>query len=181
MKENVPSVRPAEFEDVQVVFALIKSYPDELVPRSVSDIVRNMDRFLVCETDGRPTGCVSWQILPQVSSSKPPAVEVKSLAVEAGCQGTGIGTTLIQHAIERIKPLHPSQILVLTFHPDFFRRFGFREVTKEEIMHKIYDGCLNCTKYDSPFTCPEVAMILTLDKSHPPLVDERAREHVNKP
>jgi hypothetical protein len=29
-------------------------------------------------------------------------------------------------------------------------------------MHKIYTGCINCTKYDSPFTCPEVAMALTL-------------------
>jgi len=30
-------------------------------------------------------------------------------------------------------------------------------------MHKIYTGCINCTKYDSPFTCPEVAMVLPME------------------
>ena len=29
-------------------------------------------------------------------------------------------------------------------------------------MHKLYMGCLNCSKYDSPFTCPEVAMALNI-------------------
>ena len=52
--------------------------------------------------------------------------------------------------------------MVLTFAPEFFRQFGFREVPKETLMHKLYMGCINCTKYDSPFTCPEVAMTLIL-------------------
>jgi hypothetical protein len=29
-------------------------------------------------------------------------------------------------------------------------------------MHKIYMGCINCTKYSNPFTCPEIAMALDL-------------------
>jgi N-acetylglutamate synthase-like GNAT family acetyltransferase len=42
--------------------------------------------------------------------------------------------------------------------PEFFRRFGFAEVPKEKLMHKLYTGCVNCTRYDNPFTCPEIAM-----------------------
>ena len=26
-------------------------------------------------------------------------------------------------------------------------------------MHKLYTGCINCTKHADPFTCPEKAMI----------------------
>jgi hypothetical protein len=37
---------------------------------------------------------------------------------------------------------------------------GFKEVPKASLMHKLYMGCINCTKYDSPFTCPEVAMAM---------------------
>ena len=44
----------------------------------------------------------------------------------------------------------------------FFKSLGFVEVPKEQLMHKIYTGCMSCTKYDSPFTCPEVAMAMDL-------------------
>ncbi|NLB56022.1 MAG: GNAT family N-acetyltransferase, partial [Lentisphaerae bacterium] len=53
-------------------------------------------------------------------------------------------------------------IIVLTFTPEFFAKFGFVETSKEKLMHKLYMGCMNCTKYDSPFTCPEVAMTLNI-------------------
>lgn len=56
--------------------------------------------------------------------------------------------------------LHPAQCVVLTFTPEVFAKHGFKEVSKETMMHKLYAGCINCTKYDSPFTCPEVAMVL---------------------
>jgi amino-acid N-acetyltransferase len=52
-------------------------------------------------------------------------------------------------------------VIALTFAPGFFRRFGFEETSKEGLMHKLYAGCVNCTKYDSPFTCPEIAMMYT--------------------
>ena len=29
-------------------------------------------------------------------------------------------------------------------------------------MSKLYTGCINCTKYANPFTCPEKAMVLEL-------------------
>jgi amino-acid N-acetyltransferase len=54
------------------------------------------------------------------------------------------------------------QIIALTFAPDFFRKLGFKEIPKRKLMHKIYMGCINCAKYDSPFTCPEIAMGLTM-------------------
>jgi len=155
-------IRPAVFSDVESIFDLIKQHPRELVPRPISDIVMNVDRFLVCETEGKVIGCVSWQILPEVGVSKQHDVEIATLAVDAHYKGSGVGRVLVEAAIERIRPLRPSEIIVLTFTPGFFGKLGFEEVAKETLIHKIYIGCINCTRYDSPFTCPEVAMRMVL-------------------
>ncbi len=151
-------IREATFADAGAVFALIRANPETLVPRSKSDILQNIDRFLVAAAEGEVVGVVSWGVLPELGSARHPSVEIKSLAVAESARGRGTGRALIEAAIERIEHLRPEQIVALTFVPDFFRRFGFREVAKETLMHKLYTGCLNCTRYDSPFTCPEIAM-----------------------
>jgi amino-acid N-acetyltransferase len=164
MKKVDYVVRTAGFEDVKAIFTLIKRYPQELLSRPISDIVQNVDRFLVCECEGSVVGTVSWAILPEVGAPHKPSVEIKSLAVDDGHHRAGIGSKLVKAAIRRIRVQHPAQIIVLTFTPDFFRTLGFVEVPKESLMHKIYAGCVNCSKYDNPFTCPEVAMALALKK-----------------
>jgi len=155
-------IRPAGFEDAEGIAALIREYPEELLARPMSDIVQNIDRFLVHRHEGKVHGVVSWQILPEIGAPRRPSVEIKSLAVSAGQRGKGIGRALVETAIERIRTLHPVQIIALTFHPGFFATLGFKEVPKTQLMHKIYAGCINCTKYDSPFTCPEIAVSLEL-------------------
>ena len=161
MKEGF-AIRPAEFKDAEPIFRLIKKHPQELLARSISDIVQNVDRFLVCVHGDRVIGTVSWQILPEIGDPKDPTVEIKSLAVDPHHQKTGLGRALVSKAIEYIQELRPVQILVLTFTPKFFKKLGFRKVSKKRMMHKIYAGCINCSKYDSPFTCPETAMTLVL-------------------
>ena len=168
MKRGSYTVRNAGFEDAEPMFKLIKSYPEELLARPISDIVENIDRFLVCEHAGQIIGTVSWQILPEIGLAKHPSVEIKSLAVKREYRSKGVGKRLVQSAIRRIRSLHPAQIIALTFSPEFFRKMGFSEVPKEGLMHKLYMGCINCTKYDSPFTCPEVAMCLVV-KGGPPV------------
>ena len=158
------TIRLAKFEDAQPIFNLIKRYREELLPRPISDIVKNIDRFLVCEVNGKLAGTVSWQILPEVGVPRQPSVEVKSLAVSEEFRRAGIGKALVQAAIEKISSYVPSQIVALTFTPEFFEKLGFSRIAKETLIHKIYAGCVNCTKYDSPFTCPEVAMAISVHK-----------------
>jgi amino-acid N-acetyltransferase len=136
MGEHNASIRPAEFKDAQTIFDLIKSFPQELIPRAIGDIVQNIDRFLVALLDDHVVGVVSWQIMPEIGAADPDhSVEIKSVAVEKGCHGMGIGRTLVNAAVERIRPLHTSEIVVLTFPPPFFERLGFKEVPKEKLMH----------------------------------------------
>lgn len=155
-------VRNAGFTDAEGIYALIKAYPRELLPRPLSDIVQNIDRFLVCEEKGKIVGTVAWSILPEIGHASSPSVEVKSLAVKKSLRRSGVGSQLVQAAIDRIRVLKPAQVIVLTFTPPFFAKMGFHEVPKASLMHKLYMGCINCAKYDSPFTCPEVAMAMDL-------------------
>jgi amino-acid N-acetyltransferase len=168
MKAESITIRDAGFTDVEAIYGLIKSYPDELLPRSVSDIVQNIDRFLVCELGGEIVGVASWQILPEIGKALNPAVEIKSVAVRRDLRGRGIGQKIVSTVIDRVRTFKPAQIIVLTFSPEFFGKLGFVRVPKETLMHKLYMGCINCAKYDSPFTCPEVAMCLALSQDAKP-------------
>jgi len=173
------AIRPASFQDGLAIFNRIKAYPNELMPRPLSDIMLNIDRFLVAEdTHGELVGTISWSVLPELIHTKTPSVEIQSVSVREDWQRRKLGKMLVEAAIERIKVLQPEQIVVLTFTPDFFAKFGFRRIAKETIMHKLYLGCMNCTKYNSPFTCPEVAMALTINPSisHPPNPKETPRD-----
>lgn len=163
MKNHVShKIRNAGFDDVPAIYALIKEHPNELLPRSISDIVQNIDRFIVCEMKNRVIGVASWEILPELGKVMEPSIEIKSVAVAGNFQRKGAGAAMVRELIDRVRAFHPAQIVVLTFTPAFFRKFGFKKTPKETLMHKLYMGCINCTKYDSPFTCPEIAMTLSI-------------------
>jgi len=164
MDSPKPIIRVAALADANHIFALIKSHPEELISRSLSDIVENIDRFVVAAQCDGIVGCASWHILPEIGEPERASVEIRSVAVRDILRGTGIGTAMIQSIIERVAPLRPAQVVALTFAPRFFARLGFREVPKTQLMHKIYMGCMNCTKHANPFTCPEIAMVLELPR-----------------
>lgn len=156
-------IRAAGFEDAAEIFALIRGAAEWVLPRSLGDLIQNMDRCLVAQRDGRIAGTVSWQILPEIGCCANPAVEIKSLVVRDQERGQGVGRRLVSAAVERIATLRPREIIVLTFTPVFFGRLGFKQTSKERLMHKLYMGCMNCTRFESPFTCPEVAMSLSME------------------
>lgn len=154
--------RPAALADAIPIYTLIRQHQDELIVRPMSDVIMNIDRFHVCEDSGRIVACAAWQILPEVGEPSKASVEIQSVAVCASCRRQHIGTRLVRAVLARVEAFAPTQAIVLTFAPEFFRTLGFREVPKTSLMHKIYMGCINCTKYSNPFTCPEIAMALDL-------------------
>lgn len=162
MTESEPTIRKASFGDGQAIFRCIKAHPNELVPRPLSDIMLNIDRFLVAELDGQIVGTASWAVLPELDPAKNPSVEIQSVSVRDDLQKRNLGRRLVQAAIARVSELKPDQIIVLTFTPPFFAKLGFSPVPKETLLYKLYKGCMNCSKYDSPLTCPEVAMAMPL-------------------
>ena len=154
-------MREAGFADAPEIFAQIKAHPEELVPRPLGDIVAHIDRFWVAEdAAGRVVGTVAWAIWPAPDGAEAPSVEIQSLCVAPEWRGRGLGRKLVEAAVGRIRELNAKQIVVLTFAPEFFGRLGFVPVSKEKLMYKLFNGCMHCTRYASPYTCPEIAMAL---------------------
>lgn len=153
-------VQRAAFADVLDIYKLIKRYPVEVVPRSSSDILSNIDRFFVYKEKDRILGCVSWKILPEIGREEEHIVEVVSLCVNKRYHKRGIGRALANTVLEHVRQFNPTRVILLTFSPRFFKKLGFRKVSKRSLNNKIYLGCINCTKYTNPLTCPEVAMEL---------------------
>ena len=157
------SIRRATFCDVEAICVLIKKHPRELlIPRPIADILQNIDRFLVCFESDKLVGTISWQFIPEPGIPKQPCMEIVSLAVDTKRHLQGIGKALVQDVLERSRIYSPLQVVALTLKTEFFEKLGFVQIDKREIMPKIYYGCLECSKYNDPFTCPEQAVRLQL-------------------
>ena len=161
MAEDV-TLRGAKLKDAEKIFALIHRNCDQLVPRSLGNIVENIDRFVLAEADGEMAGCAAYQIHPEIGDAESATVEIVSVAVKSIFRRRGIGRALVEAVVGRVAAFSPREVLVLTFAPEFFRSLGFSEIPKTKVMHKLYTGCINCTKHADPFTCPEIAMIRTV-------------------
>ena len=151
-------IRAATLRDAEKIFALVSLNSDMLVPRSLGNIVESVDRFVIAEAEGEMVGCASYQIHPEIGNAEAATVEIVSVAVKSMFRKRGIGRLLVEAIVANVKRFNPREVLVLTFAPEFFRKLGFSETPKTEVMHKRYTGCINCTKHADPFTCPEIAM-----------------------
>ena len=152
------TLRAARLADAERIFALIRSHVDQLVPKPMGDIVASIDRFVVAEVGGEIVGCATYSILPEIGAAERATVELQSVAVSEPHRRLGIGRALVGALLERIAAFRPADALVLTFAPEFFAKLGFVEIPKSKVMHKLYSGCIHCTKHADPFTCPEIAM-----------------------
>jgi amino-acid N-acetyltransferase len=153
-------LRAARMDDIQQIYKVIRENPRQVLPRSYPDLLQNFDRFIVYEEKGRIKGVISWQVLPSAEIDSDRTIEIVSFSVRRRNQGSGIGRLLLNKMLKKLGKYGPDKILVLTFYPRFFRKFGFRKMSKRKLFSKIYLGCIKCTKYLSPLTCPETAMVL---------------------
>lgn len=155
-------IRPAVLKDSVSIFDLIRGHKEDLITRPLGDIIQHIDRFIVCEIDGKLVGCASFAILPEIGFPERASVEVQSVAVDKSYRRQHIGSKLVNTILEKIRRFEPFHVIVLTFAPEFFSSLGFHKIPKTQVMHKLYMGCVNCTKHANPFTCPEIAMAIDL-------------------
>lgn len=169
------AVRQATLRDAERIFSLINLNRDQLVPRSMGNLVENIDRFVVAEAEGEMVGCASFLIHPEIGAPESATVEIVSVAVKSMFRRRGIGRLLVEAVIANAASFAPREVLVLTFAPEFFTALGFSEISKTKVMHKLYTGCINCTKHADPFTCPEIAMIRACSKDTPTTKEKQGK------
>lgn len=153
---NNTTVRSAKAEDAEFICRLIGGYvgTTSLLPRSIDDVLANIDRFLIAEHDEKLAGCVALR------DYGGHLYEIRSLAVSTDHARKGIGSQLVTAAIEKVKQSVPCRIFALTKHDELFAKLGFKLVDKSVFPEKIWSDCEKCPKKDH---CDEIALILTMD------------------
>lgn len=145
-------IRKAKISEVKEMQKLINFYAEQglMLMRSLNELYDNIRDYFVYGEKGKVLGTcalhICWENL----------AEIKSLAVEKSAQGKGIGTKLIKEALKEAKKFKIKHVFVLTYIPEFFKRFGFKEIDKAKLPQKIWGECINCAKFPN---CEEVALI----------------------
>lgn len=85
--------------------------------------------------------------------------EIRSLVVREDCRGEGLGSKLVQKAIDEGRELGVKEILTLTYRASLFQRLGFAIIEKSFLPnHKIWADCIKCKHFP---ICDEIALIKT--------------------
>ena len=150
------NIRKATIQDVPAVYKLLEYFSGKemLLPRSLAELYDNVRDFFVAEENAKVVGCCAlhpcWEELG----------EIKSLAVEESMQGKGIARKLVELCLADAPQLGLKKIFVLTYNPDFFKKFGFKEISKEKLPHKVWRECLACPKFPD---CGEIALVYEME------------------
>lgn len=114
-------IRPARGGDIPALLALIEPYVQQrkLLPRTIDELVLLLPSYFVAETAGKIVGCVALEIY----STK--LAELRSLVVAADSQGAGLGTRLVQAAIDRARTEQVLEVMAITSAEEFFQSCGF--------------------------------------------------------
>lgn len=151
-------IRKARINDVKGIHALVKEYTAQglILPRSLSELYDQLRDFFVCveERDqsailGTCAMHICWEDI----------AEIRSVAVVPEHQRKNLGTKLVEACISEAVALGIYKLFVLTYKPKFFERFGFVEIDKAVLPHKVWSDCLKCVKFPD---CDEIGMLLTL-------------------
>ena len=150
-------IRKGRISDIKQIQSLVNHYARQglMIARSLNELYENIRDFWVYESKGKVLGCaavhISWENL----------VEIKSVAVDKSAVHKGIGRGLIKSCLAEAKHLGAKKVFVLTYIPEFFRRFGFRKIEHASLPHKIWAECINCPKFPD---CEEIALIKIIAK-----------------
>ncbi|MBL7175069.1 MAG: N-acetyltransferase [Desulfobacteraceae bacterium] len=151
-------IRKAVIQDIKPIHRLLGYYADQglLLPRALSELYDHLRDFFVIEDKSQADSIVAvgalgicWEDL----------AEIRSLAVAEDHQGKSFGSQLVEAGLKEANSLGLKKIFALTYIPGFFSRFGFKEVEKSVLPHKIWADCLKCPKFPD---CDEKAVLIEL-------------------
>jgi amino-acid N-acetyltransferase len=161
-------IRPARTSDIRAIRAIIDEYAASrrLLTKETVTLYESVQEFMVAEMSGKIVGCgavhVLWEDL----------AEVRSVAVDEGIRGQGIGHGLLEALIKKAAEIGVKRIFCLTFETEFFGRHGFKEIKGTPVAPDVYNELLR--SYDSgvaefldlesvkPNTLGNTRMLLTL-------------------
>lgn len=148
-------IRKARLADVEHMHKIVNNYADKglMLSRPRSMLYECVRDFVVAEIDGEIVGTgalhIMWEDL----------AEIRALAVKEGYAGQGIGRKMVELSLQEAKQLGIPKVFTLTYQPDFFKKLGFVEVSKDNMPQKVWRECINCPKFPNcDETCLEIGI-----------------------
>ncbi len=154
---NKVKVRPARLTDIETLEGMVTYWANmgENLPRSRNEIVRDIGSFAVAENHGEITGCASLYVYDSGLA------EIRSLGVEAGWQGQGQGTAIVQYLVNKARQMAIKKVFVLTRTPEFFMKLDFIPTSKTLLPEKVLKDCEKCPRQHA---CDEVALEVSVSE-----------------
>jgi amino-acid N-acetyltransferase len=154
MSEHILA-RKAEIHDAQAIHDLINLYAQrgEMLPRTMGEVFENLRDFYVVRPEDQLLGCVALHIVWS------DLAEVKSLAVPEDVQTKGLGSLLVEAAVQEARDIGLERVFALTYRPTFFERLGFVQADVMTLPRKVWNECYRCPKFPS---CNEIALVRDL-------------------
>ena len=152
-------IRKAKIYEVPEIRRFLGQFSQNggILPRTLADLYGQLRDYYVYREDQGPLlglGAlhICWAGLG----------EIRSVAVSPAHQGRGIASRLVETCLAEARAIGLSEIFLLTMVPEFFQRFGFRLVSREDLLPIVWADCVNCVKFPD---CDEVPMLLDLNAS----------------
>ncbi|HCG5115837.1 TPA: argininosuccinate lyase [Vibrio parahaemolyticus] len=148
-------VRPARLTDIETLEGMVAYWANmgENLPRSRNELVRDIGSFAVAEHHGEVTGCASLYVYDSGLA------EIRSLGIEAGWQGQGQGSAIVNYLVDKALQMAIKKVFVLTRTPEFFMKQSFLPTSKSLLPEKVLKDCDQCPRQHA---CDEVALEINL-------------------
>ncbi|EGR0315777.1 argininosuccinate lyase [Vibrio parahaemolyticus] len=148
-------VRPARLTDIETLEGMVAYWANmgENLPRSRNELVRDIGSFAVAEHHGEVTGCASLYVYDSGLA------EIRSLGIEAGWQGQGQGSAIVNYLVDKARQMAIKKVFVLTRTPEFFMKQSFLPTSKSLLPEKVLKDCDPCPRQHA---CDEVALEINL-------------------
>lgn len=155
MNEVTDLVDVADESDIASIQTLLNHYAamGDLLPRTKSDIIKNLEHFRVIRRENKVIACGSLEHFTDELA------EVRSLMVASDIKRGGLGRLIVNDLIDTARSRGVSRVMALTYVPEFFHKLGFVTVNKNIFPEKIWGICVNCYKFHN---CDEIAVLLKL-------------------
>ena len=122
-------IGPATTEELPQVFALLAAHG--LPSQGLEAVV---DTLLVSRSRGQVIGCAALEVYGD-------AALLRSVAVDPGWQGRGLGKELVERAISTARLRHVTHVYLLTFSAaGYFERLGFTACERSEVPSAIQNS-----------------------------------------
>ncbi|MEV8636120.1 amino-acid N-acetyltransferase [Streptosporangium sp. NPDC051023] len=128
-------VRRARTPDVRAIRRLVDTYAGagpRLLEKATVTLYEDVQEFWVADLDGLVVGCGALHVLWE------DLAEIRTVAVDPGCRGMGIGHRIVSSLIGTAGDLGLRRVFCLTFEIDFFARHGFREIQGTPVSPEVY-------------------------------------------